>query len=70
MINPKNIERFTTNLFAFPNGYFEEHTAEELDISEEERQELIKLHVPHSQAKRKSKEDRLAEFKKALSEDW
>lgn len=35
--------RYAYNLFAFPKGYFEEHTAEELKITEDERQQLIKM---------------------------
>ena len=38
-----NIRRFVTNLFAFPAGYFEEHSAEELKLTEDERQQLIKM---------------------------
>lgn len=45
MINEANIRRFVTNLFAYPAGYFEQHTPEELHINEEERQELIRLHT-------------------------
>lgn len=42
-MNEANIRRFTTNLFAYTDGYFDQHTAEELHISEEERLELIRL---------------------------
>lgn len=48
MVNEANIRRFATNLFVYPAGYFEQHTAEELRISEEERQELIRLHGERS----------------------
>ena len=44
MIDDRNIRRFLTNIFSFPAGYFADHSADELGISEEERQELIKLH--------------------------
>ncbi len=37
----KEIMRYNCNLFCFPHGYFEEHTAEKLKISEEARQWLI-----------------------------
>ena len=37
----EEIKRYAFNLFSFPDGYFEEHTAEELEISEEARQWLI-----------------------------
>ena len=30
MVNEANIRRFVTNLFAYPAGYFEQHTPEEL----------------------------------------
>lgn len=39
MVNEANIRRFVTNLFAYPAGYFEQHTPEELHVSEEECQE-------------------------------
>ena len=45
MVNEANIRRFVTNLFAYPAGYFEQHTPEELHITEEERQELIRRHA-------------------------
>lgn len=44
MVDEANIRRYATNLFAYPTGYFDQHTAEELRISEEDRQELIRLH--------------------------
>lgn len=44
MIDQRNLERFYLNFFAFPEGYFEQHTAEELKVTEEERQVLIKEH--------------------------
>ncbi len=37
------IYRYEFNLFAFPEGYFENHTAKELKISEEARQKLIEI---------------------------
>lgn len=43
MIDGANIQRFAVNFFVFPDGYFEQHTAEELEVSEEERQELIRM---------------------------
>lgn len=45
MVNEANIRRFVTNLFAYPADYFERHTPEELRVTEEERQELIRLHA-------------------------
>lgn len=35
--------RYAYNLFAFPKRYFEQHTAEELEVTEDERQQLIKM---------------------------
>lgn len=37
------IHRYAYNLFAFPKDYFEKHTADELGITEDERQDLIKI---------------------------
>ena len=37
------IYRYEFNLFAFPERYFENHTAQELRISEEARQKLIEI---------------------------
>ena len=62
MVNEANIRRFTTNLFAYPEGYFEQHTPEELHISDEDLQELIRL-----QSERKDGNagyDRVKEFEK------
>lgn len=42
--------RYASNMFAFPDGYFETHNSEELKISEEARLLLIKI-----QRKNKSK---------------
>lgn len=42
-VDEANARRFVTNLFAYPDGYFDQHTAEELHISEEDRLELIRL---------------------------
>ncbi len=67
MVNEANIRRFTTNLFAYPEGYFDQHTPEELHISEEERQELIRL-----QSERKdgnAEYDRVKEFEKELFDE-
>ena len=69
MIDKKNIERYTFNFFAFPQGYFEEHTAEELGISEDDRQELIRLHIPLSKENRKTQEELYAEFIKEFNEE-
>lgn len=63
MVNEANIHRFVTNLFAYPAGYFEQHTPEELHVSEEERQELIRLHGERSGSSSDRKHaDRLKEF--------
>lgn len=67
MIDKKNIERYTFNFFAFPQGYFEEHTAEELGVSEDDRQELIRLHIPLAKEKRKTQEELYAEFIKEFN---
>ena len=65
MVNESNIRRFAMNLFAYPEGYFEQHTPEELHISEEDRQELIRL-----QSERKdgnsAGDDRIKAFEKEL----
>lgn len=61
MVNEANIRRFVTNLFAYPAGYFEQHTAGELHISEDDRQELIRLHGERSDSAQ-NKEDRIKEF--------
>lgn len=63
MANETNIRRFVTNLFVYPAGYFEQHTPEELRVSEEERQELIRLHGERSDSGSDQKHaDRLKEF--------
>lgn len=63
MVNEANIRRYATNLFAYPAGYFEQHTAEELRVSEEERQELIRLHGERSNSgSDRKRADRLKEF--------
>lgn len=63
MVNEANIRRFATNLFAYPAGYFEKHTVEELHVSEEERQELIRLHGERSDGSSDRKRaDRIKEF--------
>lgn len=58
------ILRYAYNLFAFPNGYFEEHTAEELKITEDERLQLIKMQDEdeHDDSKIQKEEDTLKEF--------
>lgn len=63
MSNASDIRRYATNLFAYPQGYFEQRTAEELHISEEDRQELIRLHGKRSDSNADQKRaDRLKEF--------
>lgn len=64
-----NIRRYATNLFAYPKGYFEQHTAAELKVSEEERQELIRMHGGSSENE-DQKPDRLSEFEKEMAEEW
>ena len=39
----QEIQRYNFNLFAYPDDYFETHTAKELGISEEARLELVEL---------------------------
>lgn len=64
--------RYAYNLFAFPKRYFEQHTAEELEITEDERQQLIKMQAECEKRKEElntdsasSMEDRaLKEFEK------
>lgn len=66
MIDDRNIRRFLTNIFSFPAGYFADYSADELGISEEERQELIKLHKPTPVEERITKQKRLSEFERAF----
>lgn len=67
MANEANIRRYATNLFAYPAGYFEQHTVDELHVSEEERQELIRLHGERSDSSSDQKHaDRLKEFEADL----
>ena len=62
------IRRFVCNMFAFPDGYFESKTAEELHISEEARHLLISMQSKRTDgsaakdAKKKRDEDDLAVF--------
>ena len=57
MVNEANIRCYATNLFAYPAGYFEQH------VSEEERQELIRLHGERSDSSSDQKHaERLKEF--------
>lgn len=65
MVNEANIRRFVTNLFTYPEGYFERHTPEELRVTEEERQELIRLHAEAASHKvdERRKDSRIKEFK-------
>lgn len=69
MTDARNIRRFLTNFFAFPEGYFSDHSADELNISEEERQELIKLQTATPMDERTTPQDRIEEFEKELFED-
>lgn len=63
IVNEANIRRYATNLFAYPTGYFDQHTAEELRISEEDRQELIRLHGERKDTGSDQKRaDRIKEF--------
>lgn len=67
MVNEANIRCYATNLFAYPAGYFEQHTVDELHVSEEERQELIRLHGERSDSSSDQKHaDRLKEFEADL----
>lgn len=67
MVNEANIRRYATNLFAYPAGYFEQHTVDELHVSEEERQELIRLHGERSDSSSDQKHaERLKEFEADL----
>lgn len=64
------ILRYSYNLFAFPEDYFEKHTAEELKITESERQQLIKMKKEgedrrkhsNAEAHAKAEADSLKEF--------
>lgn len=63
MVNEANIRCYATNLFAYPTGYFEQRTAEELRISEEDRQELIRLQDKRNDTDSDRKRtDRIKEF--------
>ena len=68
MIDDRSIRRFLTNFFAFPEGHFLDHSADELNISEEERQELIKLHTSNTLGEQTSTQKWLAEFEKEMLE--
>lgn len=39
----KEVKRYAMNLFAFPDDYFETHSAKDLNISEEARQTLMAM---------------------------
>lgn len=56
--------RYATNLFAYPNGYFSEHTAGELGVSEAVREELIEMQNAENKAElhRDAKKRRLDDF--------
>lgn len=67
-MNEPNIRRFVTNLFAYPDGYFDQHTAEELHISEEERLELIRLQSERTNSA--NSEDSAREQLRAFEEEF
>ncbi len=52
-----NIRRYAYNLFAFPKDYFEARTAEELKITEEERQDLIAMKAECEKRKKSADAD-------------
>lgn len=49
--------RYAYNLFAFPKRYFEQHTAEELEVTEDERQQLIKMQAECEKRKKELNTD-------------
>lgn len=59
---------YATNMFAFPKGYFSEHTAEELRVSEAVRKQLIEMQneergtMSYDEAMRRKREAFLAEM--------
>jgi len=65
-----DILRYATNMFAFPKGYFSEHTAEELRVSEAVRKQLIEMQneergtISYEEAMRRKREAFLAEMEK------
>jgi len=38
------VEQYMDNVLGWPRGFFEEKTAEELGLTEDERNELIEIH--------------------------
>lgn len=62
---------YATNMFAYPKGYFSEHTAEELRVSEAVRKQLIEMQaqergtMSYDEAIRRKREAFLAEMEKA-----
>ena len=65
-----DILRYATNMFAFPKGYFSEHTAEELRVSEAVRKQLIEMQneehgiISYDEAIRRKREAFLTEMEK------
>ena len=66
-----DILRYATNMFAFPKGYFSDHTAEELRVSEAVRIQLIEMQaqeggtMSYDEAMRRKREAFLEEMEKA-----
>lgn len=59
-----DVKWYAFNLFAFPHDHFEGKTAEELRISEEARQELIRLQ--HDVCKSERKYNTVEDFLKEI----
>lgn len=61
---------YATNMFAYPKGYFSEHTAEELRVSEAVRKQLIEMQneergtMSYEEAMQRKREAFLAEMEK------
>jgi len=72
-----NIRRYAYNLFAFPEDYFETHTADELGVTEEERSDLIAMKAECEKRKKsadpdayeRSQDRALEEFEKEFFEE-
>ena len=53
MEKPSEVYPYLSNLPFFPDDYFKNHTAEELELSENGRKELIKMQEEFQEQKKK-----------------
>lgn len=51
------VRRYVYNLFAFPKDYFETHTADELGVTEEDRNDLIVMKAECEKRKKSASSD-------------